>query len=418
MFLVALQYLRKIAARCEARLRWGFGRTETASRRLLFIDNRLPLPWYGAGHSRAHAIVHALNNNGWKITCFSIEKNNVPTATIRKDIPFPIEVVKRGRTKKIRRFFFGTMTTLGRFLIGRVFAYDVVIVSRYALIKMMEEPLKWLKATNNNCKIVFDFEALPALSDRSRQALGEDRTRLDAEERIRKQIADVAWVDAVICNAAGDAQVLRQFGRQDALSVSYLADPTPTTRDFSSRKDFLFVGRLMEINSPNVDGLNWFVREVWPSIVQRLGPSIRLVVAGRVTAPSIRSIKSDSIQFLGVVPDLRDLYDQAKVVVAANRFSYGVPIKVLEAAANGVPTVTTDEVNFYLGWRNGVEILCSDAPLTFAQDCIRLYEDSDLWHKVRSEALNRIDPQTERKKFLDLVNGLAAQNQRPRKPFG
>jgi glycosyltransferase involved in cell wall biosynthesis len=150
------------------------------------------------------------------------------------------------------------------------------------------------------------------------------------------------------------------------------------------------------------------VNEVWPSITAKLGSHVRLLVAGHASEPIRRALESDSVQFLGPVPDLRSVYEQARVFVAANRVSYGVPIKVLEAAAYGVPVVTTDEVNSYLGWRGGVDILCSDEPLAFARACMQLHEDPDLWRQIRAEALKRVDQQEERKKFLGLMDGLTA----------
>ena len=181
---------RHIAANCEAWLRRKYGRPELSQRRVLFIDTLLPLPWYGAGHSRAHAIMHALNDNGWSITCFSIEKNNVSMPVIRTDIPTSVKVVRRGRATKFRRFLFGSTTTLAQFLIGKVFAYDVVLVSRYAAIKMTDEPLKWLKATNNNCKVCLrlrsvagTWRAVPARPWDGRPACDRGSTHPRADRR-------------------------------------------------------------------------------------------------------------------------------------------------------------------------------------------------------------------------------------------
>jgi glycosyltransferase involved in cell wall biosynthesis len=350
-----------------------------------------------------------MHEQGWIITCFSVRKNKASWRAIRADIVPSIKVVKRGTPIKLRRLLFGSTTTLRQYLFGRVFAYDIVMVSRYPSMQKVGPVLKWLRATNKNCKFIYDFEALPALGERSRHVLGDGGTRDDAEARVREQIAAVDWVDAVICNSPGDAHELQRLGRTDAISVCYLDSPVVTSAGFSERKDFLFVGRLAEEGSPNVDGLQWFVGEVWPTIVARLGPQVRLLVAGLATAPSIRALQSDSCQLLGVVRDLRTLYDRARVFVAANRVGYGVPLKVIEAAAYGVPVVTTDEINSYLGWRNGFDLLCGDQPSVFADACIRLYEDPGLWNKVRAEAVNRIDPQGDRKRLLDLVNSLAAQ---------
>jgi O-antigen biosynthesis protein len=411
-FFHELKRIRSIAPNCKSWLQHKLYKGPIQKQRLLFIDARLPLPWYGAGFSRANAIVRFLNDRGWDVTCFSVGKNNVPTDTVRTDLPAPIKIIKRGRPTRLMRILFGSETTLRRFLFGRTFAYDVALVSRHAIIKITADILKRLKTKNKNCKIIFDFEALPALGERSRQALECGSTAAEAEARIREQIADVAWVDAVICNSRRDAQELQRLGRPDAISVSYLENPSPTESDFSDRKNLLFVGRLVEKRSPNVEGLLWFVHEVWPAITARLGSKVHLVVAGIATAPDIRSLACDSIKILGVVHDLRNLYDHARVFVAPNLVSYGTPIKVLEAAAYGVPIVTTDEVNSYLGWCKGFDILCSDEPAAFAEACIQLYEDKKLWCNVRRQALHRIDPQGDQERFLSLLSRLQANEVR------
>jgi len=290
-----------------------------------------------------------------------------------------------------------------------VFAYDLVLVSRRPTLEHVGEVLKWIKTRNAGCKVIFDFEALPPLGVRSRELLGNATTRAEAEDLVRAQIADVSWVDAVICNSAGDAEELRRLGRSDATAVSYLDATAPTPANFCERQHMLFVGRLAEEDSPNVDGLSWFIREVWPTIVARLGADIRLRVAGVITAPSILKLKSESIEFVGVVRDLRDLYNGAKVFVAANRVTFGVPIKVLEAAAHGLPVVTTNEVNSYLGWDNGSEILCDDVAAGFAEACIRLHEDPDLWLGIRNRALARVDAEGNRQRLRGLVDRLVGR---------
>jgi glycosyltransferase involved in cell wall biosynthesis len=321
---------------------------------------------------------------------------NAPALNIiRADIPVSVNIAEGANPATLKRFF-----------LGRVFAYDLILISRRPTVESVGEIVKWVKATNRECKIIFDFEALPPLGALSRQMLGKSMTQAQAEDLVRTQIADVSWVDGVICNSVGDARELRRLGRQDATAVSYLDTTAPTAAAWSERKDMLFVGRLAEEDSPNVDGLAWFVRDVWPIIVARLGAGLRLLVAGLATAPSILKIRSESVEFIGVVPDLRDLYNGTKVFVAANRVSFGVPIKVLEAAAHGLPVVTTNEVNSYLGWENGAEILCADSAAGFAEACIRAYQDPILWHGIRDRALAKVDAEGNRHRLLDLVDHL------------
>jgi glycosyltransferase involved in cell wall biosynthesis len=394
LVLQAVSILYPIVTTVAAWLRDNFRCREARKPRLLFIDQWLPLRWYGAGFSRANAMLRLIAESGWRVTCYPIMEDAQPASVIRADIPSSVEVVAARGGARLKLF---------------LLAYDLILISRSPSLECVGDALKWVKATNSQCKIIFDFEALPPFGIRSRQVLGKGATRAEIEALLRAQIADISWIDAVVCNSAGDARELQQFGRQDAVAINYLDITAPTPADFSEREHLLFVGRLAEEDSPNVDGLAWFIREVWPIIVARLGAKVRLLVAGLTTAPSILAIKSESIQLLGVVTDLHDLYNRTRLFVAANRVSFGVPIKVLEAAAHGVPVVTTDEVNWYLNWDNGSEILCADASAALADACIRLHEDPVLWRRIRDRALARVDAEGNRRRLLDLVEQLAPQ---------
>lgn len=391
LVLRAVSIIYPIVTAVAGWLRDNFRFREARKPRLLFIDQLLPLPWYGAGFSRANAILRLIVESGWRVTCYPLLEDAQPANVIRADIPPSVEVAAARGGARLKLFLLG---------------YDLILISRSPSLERVRDDVKWVKATNSNCKIIFDFEALPPFGIRSRRVLGKGATRAEIEALLGAQIADISWIDAVVCNSAGDARELQQFGRQDAIAVNYLDITAPTAADFSEREHMLFVGRLAEDDSPNVDGLAWFIREVWPIIVAKLGANIRLLVAGFTIAPSILAIKSESVQLVGVVPDLHDLYNRTRVFVAANRVSFGVPIKVLEAAAHGLPVVTTDEVNSYLNWDKGTEILCDDAPAAFADACIRLHQDPVLWRRIRDRALAKIDAESNRRRFLDLVERL------------
>ncbi len=75
-----------------------------------------------------------------------------------------------------------------------------------------------------------------------------------------------------------------------------------------------------------------------------------------------------------------------RALVAANRVSYCVPVKIPEAAAHGVPVTITDEVDAYLGWRADIDILCCEESQQTAQACIQLYENAEPGRKDRAGA--------------------------------
>jgi hypothetical protein len=78
------------------------------------------------------------------------------------------------------------------------------------------------------------------------------------------------------------------------------------------------------------------------------------------------------------------------VFVAPTRFAAGMPFKVHDAAANGVPIVLTPLLARQLGWRHEVEVLVAESPEDFATQCLRLHSDRALWESIRMGALEGV----------------------------
>ncbi len=163
----------------------------------------------------------------------------------------------------------------------------------------------------------------------------------------------------------------------------------PGERPFEQRRGLLFVGRLDEAASPNFDGLSWYLEKVHPRLVERLGAVPTTVVGepGDAELP-----RPEGVRFLGRVRDLGPLYDEHRLFVAPARFAAGIPLKILGAAAHGLPVITTSLLAGQLGWRDGVEL--GDGgdgdPERFAECVARIHGDAELWQTLRAGALERI----------------------------
>ncbi len=91
----------------------------------------------------------------------------------------------------------------------------------------------------------------------------------------------------------------------------------------------------------NEDALRWFAAEVWPRLAVRR-PGLRLVVAGdRPTRRVRRAVARAGGSLLASPADLGSVLAAATVAVAPLRCGSGVPLKVLEAWAAGVPVVAS-----------------------------------------------------------------------------
>ena len=99
------------------------------------------------------------------------------------------------------------------------------------------------------------------------------------------------------------------------------------------------------------------------------------------------------VDIVGPVHDLAPLFNRHRVFVAPTRFAGGLPFKVQEAAAFGVPMVVTTLLADQVGWKDDVELLSApaDDAKEFASDVARLYQDSTLWARLRSEALKAVE---------------------------
>jgi glycosyltransferase involved in cell wall biosynthesis len=94
---------------------------------------------------------------------------------------------------------------------------------------------------------------------------------------------------------------------------------------------------------PNIDGLVWFLTNVWPSLPSHL---FTLDVCGSICdSIEINELKKSgpprNVRFLGIVDDLAAAYNQADVVINPCPYGSGLKIKSVEALSYGVPLVTT-----------------------------------------------------------------------------
>ena len=116
--------------------------------------------------------------------------------------------------------------------------------------------------------------------------------------------------------------------------------PKGIEKDFSKRKDLLYVGGFG--HHPNVDGVLWFAREVLPKILDR-EPGIVWHVVGSKPTEEIQALAGEHIIIHGFVADeeLEALYRSCRIAVVPLRYGAGVKGKVVEACYYQIPLVTT-----------------------------------------------------------------------------
>ena len=100
-------------------------------------------------------------------------------------------------------------------------------------------------------------------------------------------------------------------------------------------------GRLVFVGSetlPNLDGLRWFLAELWPRLRQA-DPGITLDIVGACGARLARL--PVGVNRLGRVKDLAGVLHRARLAISPLRIGSGLKIKLLDYARHGLTTVAT-----------------------------------------------------------------------------
>jgi len=241
--------------------------------------------------------------------------------------------------------------------------------------------------------VIYDAEALFVEREVLRRRLFEKpMSASDYQAALSSEVAIARHANAIVSVGAKEAATFARTAMVPVHVLGHSLSCAPTPTPFDGRRDILFVGALngLRETAPNVDSVLWFVEEVMPRLDAEIGSDWRFKVAGRVENEDIRKLESDRIVLLGIVPDLTDLYGQCRLFVAPTRFAAGLPFKVQQAAAHGLPCVITRLLASQLAMENGKDVLAADGAAEFATACARLYGDRKLWETVRSHALVRI----------------------------
>lgn len=197
--------------------------------------------------------------------------------------------------------------------------------------------------------------------------IGHPRLILDVDDpehlRVERRLAST--VDHVDRRTRADLAKLRQFEHRAvaAAALSFVCQendrqagwpklpevvpngvdvpPTPPPRKPTDPVVLLVGNFAGGSDSPNVDGLHYFLADVWPRILDRVPAAEFHLVGATGTAAQAAAAAAPRTVVRGFVDDLSAAYAAAAVAVAPIRFGTGTRVKILEAFAHGCPVVST-----------------------------------------------------------------------------
>lgn len=348
---------------------------KTNTKKVLYLDDRIPSPTSGSGYSRAYLFVNLLREIGCNITIFPLQDS-----------------IKYQETKELQNLgievFYGNLN-FEKFSFNRKDFYDIVIISRpHNLEKSFEICKKFFK----NSMIIYDAEALFSIRDILKNKIyGKNVSEKEAEDLVNKEINLFKNSDLVISVSENEKKEFIKRGFNNVFLVGYGTEVKNSDNNFEKRKDILFIGGYIVPGSPNEDAILFFIKEIFSLIKKEL--DCKLYIVGYNKSKEIDNLASnysESIIVTGHVNDLKKFYDSCKLFIVPHRFSSGIPIKLYDAMANGVPCVISKLTAEQMNLKNENLCLIGKDKKDFAEKIIKLNNDKKLWIKLKKNSLEFI----------------------------
>jgi len=263
--------------------------------------------------------------------------------------------------------------------------FAVALLSRPEVANAMLRKIRW---TSPQTKIIFDMvDAYFIRLQREYETSGDEKVRDEASRYKKLETKLARAVDQVWCTSPEDKKAVAKIVSADKIVV------VPTihllrarTNGFDGRAGLLFVGHLA--HRPNSDGIQYFIKEVFPRL-RALLPDVSLDVVGTST-PEIAGYNSRDVRVRGYVPDIAPFFQNSRVFVAPLRFGAGTRGKIGDALAYGLPVVTTSVGAEGTGVRHGIDALIADDPEKFAVAVKDLYSCEELWRQLSDSGYEHV----------------------------
>ncbi len=193
--------------------------------------------------------------------------------------------------------------------------------------------------------------------------------RLQAQRLKRFEQAHIHDGDLVVGISERDVATFRAWGLQKpAIVVPIGIDAsayTPNEQSFGQPLSLCFIGSLDWL--PNVEGLKWFLREVWTPLLAPTFPKLTFHIAGRNTPKWVHQLRLPRVHVHGEVPDAAAFLNQHPILVVPLLSGGGMRAKIVEAMACGRVVISTSIGLEGIHAQHGAEVLVADSAQAFVQ---------------------------------------------------
>ncbi len=228
------------------------------------------------------------------------------------------------------------------------------------------------------------------LADETRQPLKRSYLNFLARRLRSFEISTAQCVDAIVAISPVDQHFFTQTGfNRPIISIPVGTEIPKPDSDPGYRKPTIEPGSVFHLGSmdwrPNMEGLRWFLKEVWPIVCQKT-PEATLHLAGRKMPREIYKHASARVVVDGEVPDALEYMLSKQIMVVPLRSGGGMRVKIIEGMAAGKTIVSTRTGAEGIQCTHQKNILLANTAQEMAHEIIGCLKDPKLIESIGRSA--------------------------------
>lgn len=328
-------------------------------RSILILTNRVPYPLHDGGALAMDAMIRGYQQVGWQVYVLAMNTSRHRVdeevlKTLYSDLAGveTVDVTNEVTAGKLlRNFFFSKEPEHA----GRFRSKDFAQALKALLKRIMPDVVQ--------LESPFLASYIPLIRSESRATLVYRSHNIEAEiwsrlaesstgikriylQNLSHRIAkyeEKLWreVDLILPISTVDASTIRRKGVRTPFVVAPFGVKMPGRQPepYGNLTKVYHIGAMDWL--PNKEGVEWFLREVWP-LVHQSAPGVSFYFAGRAMPDSMANNLPEGAYCPGEVEDAKAFISDKHILVVPLRSGSGIRVKTLEAMAAGKLVISTD----------------------------------------------------------------------------
>jgi len=287
---------------------------------------------------------------------------------------------------------------------------QIVIFDRF----MVEEQFGW--RVLNQCPQairILDTEDLHCLRQARQLAYKQNREFSVHDlysDHGKREIASILRCDISLIISKYELELLQHTFKVPAHILFYLPflvnisqHDFSVNKSFTKKFDFVCIGNFL--HEPNWATVQVIKEKIWPELRKKL-PHVSMQIYGAYPPQKVMQLHKPTERFFinGRADNALEVISKARVLLAPIPFGAGIKGKLYEAMLVGTPSITTtigaEAMHDNLPWNGFI----TDNFEQMIIDCVRLYNDVEVWNKSQQNGYEIIKNVFDDRLFIDLFS--------------